>query len=224
MRRVGIIPAAGYATRLQPLPCSKEVYPVRGRPVMDYLVERMRAAGCAELRVVTRPEKADVIEHATELGATVMLDRPPTLTRSFLRGLGGLDADDIALLGFPDSIWQPEDGFTRLVAAVEDGQELVLGLFQTSDPERSDVVTFLPSGQVTDIQIKPAVPSSNWIWGCAAARVRALRGLEEADEPSAAIKARCADGGVHGICLGSLIDVGTPASLRLAQHDNVLVE
>ena len=54
---VGIVPAAGYATRLQPLDCSKEVVPVGGRPVLGYLVERMRAGGASEIRVVTRAEK-----------------------------------------------------------------------------------------------------------------------------------------------------------------------
>ena len=60
MAIVGILPAAGYAVRLQPLECSKEMLEIGGRPVIDYLVERMRAGGCEELRVVTRPEKQDV--------------------------------------------------------------------------------------------------------------------------------------------------------------------
>jgi UTP-glucose-1-phosphate uridylyltransferase len=60
MAIVGVIPAAGYATRLQPLPCSKEICVVGGKPVMDYLVEQMRIGGCSELRVITRPEKRDV--------------------------------------------------------------------------------------------------------------------------------------------------------------------
>ena len=60
---VGVIPAAGRATRLQPLSLSKEVQPISGRPVMDYLLKRLQRGGCAELRVVTRPEKLDVIEN-----------------------------------------------------------------------------------------------------------------------------------------------------------------
>ena len=31
---------------------------------MDYLVQRMRLAGASEIRVVTRPEKLDVVENA----------------------------------------------------------------------------------------------------------------------------------------------------------------
>jgi choline kinase len=54
---VGTIPAAGYAVRLQPPDCSKEMLEVGGRPVIDYPVQRMRAAACDELHVVTRLEK-----------------------------------------------------------------------------------------------------------------------------------------------------------------------
>ena len=72
MAVVGIVPAAGYATRLQPLEGSKELLEVAGKPVMDHVLERMLAAGATELRIVTRPEKHDVIEHAATLGAAVV--------------------------------------------------------------------------------------------------------------------------------------------------------
>ena len=44
MRLVGVLPAAGHAERLQPLDGSKELLEIRGRPVLDYAVERLRAA------------------------------------------------------------------------------------------------------------------------------------------------------------------------------------
>ena len=44
-RIIGVVPAAGYARRLQPLDRSKEVLEVKGRPVLDYLLDRMRAEG-----------------------------------------------------------------------------------------------------------------------------------------------------------------------------------
>jgi hypothetical protein len=40
---VGVVPAAGYATRLQPLAGSKELLQVRGRPVIDYLLTRLES-------------------------------------------------------------------------------------------------------------------------------------------------------------------------------------
>jgi glucose-1-phosphate thymidylyltransferase len=215
MALVGVIPAAGYATRLQPIPCSKEMLRIRGQPVMDYVVERMRRTDC-ELRVVTRPEKLDVIAHAQELGAKVVLGYPTTTSESFAAALDDLAPDDIVLLGWPDSLWEPEDAYVQLVEAVEEGHELVLGLFETSDLERSDVVSFDEAGKITGIHIKPAEPPSTWIWGCAAARRRALDGLEREEWPGSFFDSQCKKGlELHGIRLSDTwLDIGTREALE----------
>jgi glucose-1-phosphate thymidylyltransferase len=218
MSVVGILPAAGYATRLQPLLCSKEVLPVHGRPVMDYVIHRMRLAGCTELRVVTRPEKEDVIGHAEELGATIVLAYPTTTSQSLAAGMAGLPPDDIALIGWPDTLWEPEDGYVSLVEAVEEGHEIALGLFEASDLERSDVLSFDESGRITGIHIKPANPPSTWIWGCAAARMRALDGLEREEWPGSFFNTLCQKGiELYAVRLSDVwLDIGTREALERA--------
>jgi glucose-1-phosphate thymidylyltransferase len=221
MAIVGVIPAAGYATRLQPLSGSKEMLPVQGRPVMDYVIGRMRRAGCTELRIVTRPEKEDVIAHAEELGASIVLAYPSTTSESFAEGIAGLAPDEIVLMGWPDTIWEPEDGYYPLVEAVEVGHEIALGLFQTPDLERSDVVTFDEAGRVTGIHIKPAKPPSGWIWGCAAARARALAGLEREEWPGSFFDSLCKKGSeLYSVRLSEVwLDIGTRQALeRAAAH------
>jgi glucose-1-phosphate thymidylyltransferase len=217
---VGIVPAAGYATRLQPLNCSKEIVPVGGRPVMDFLVERMRAGGASEIRVVTRPEKRDVIEHAESLGALVVLARPATTSESFAAGLQGLEPEDVALLGWPDTLWEPPDGYRRLVDAVERGAEVALGLFElTADLERSDVISFDAEGRIAGVQVKPARPASRWIWGCAAARVRALEELAAEEWPGSYFDLLCRRGvELHAERLSDVwLDIGTKTALQRAQ-------
>jgi glucose-1-phosphate thymidylyltransferase len=218
MAIVGVIPAAGYATRLQPLSGSKEMLPVQGRPVMDYVIGRMRRAGCTELRIVTRPEKEDVIAHAEELGASIVLAYPSTTSESFAQGIAGLPPQEIVLLGWPDTIWEPEDGYCPLVRAVEGGQEIALGLFQTPDLERSDVVNFDDAGRVTGIHIKPAKPPSSWIWGCAAARARALAGLEREEWPGSFFDSLCKKGSeLYSVRLSDVwLDIGTSEALERA--------
>jgi NDP-sugar pyrophosphorylase family protein len=215
---VGLIPAAGYATRLQPLPCSKEILPINGRPVMDYVIDRMRLAGCTEVRVVTRPEKGDVIAHAEERGATVILGHPAAPGESFAAGMTGLAPDDIVLIGWPDTLWEPEDGYVPLVRAVEEGREIALGLFETPDLERSDVLSFDDSGRITGIHIKPANPPSSWIWGCAAARVRALAGLEREEWPGSFFNSLCENGvELYAVPLSDVwLDIGTKEALEQA--------
>ena len=75
---VGLIPAAGMATRLQPFPCSKEVYPVgfardakSGLPAPKVAAhwEKFRAAGIT--KGFPRDEK-------TEMGYSQLLSRGET--------------------------------------------------------------------------------------------------------------------------------------------------
>ncbi len=218
MAIVGVIAAAGYATRLQPLSGSKEVLSIRGKPIMDHLVERMRAGGCTSLRVVTRRDKRDVIAHGREIGAEVVLAEPDTVSASFVAGMHGLADEDIVLIGFPDTLWEPSDGYLPLVQAVEDGADAALGLFRipVSDRPRSDVVILDRDGGVTRIDVKPSKPASDRVWGCAAARARALSGLAETDWPGAYFDRMCREGrNVRGIYLSDVwLDIGTKGALE----------
>jgi NDP-sugar pyrophosphorylase family protein len=211
---VGIVPAAGLAERLQPLAGSKEVQLVRGQPVLAYVVERMRRAPCTELRVVTRPEKRDVVALARRLGARVVEGRPETVAASILLALDGLAGDDVALVGFPDTLWEPVDGYARLLERLRPPAEVVLGLFEFAEPERSDVVEPGPAGVVERVRSRPTDPSSNLVWGCLAARVGALADLPPGDEPGRHLDWLARAGRVAAVRLeGELVDIGTPASL-----------
>ena len=219
---IGVIPAAGHATRLQPLDCSKEVLPIQGRPVVDYLVERMRVGGCSGLRVVTRAEKQDLIEHCERIGADVVLAEPATVGESIAAGAHGLAPDDIVLVGFPDTIWEPVDGYRRLVGGVLDGCEVALGLFRIRalDLVRSDVVVTDGSPRVVRVHVKPKRPQSPWIWGCAASRARALVGLDRAEWPGGHFDRLAREGvNVRGYELSDeWLDVGTKGALEEAMR------
>jgi len=181
---------------------------------MDHLVERLQRAGCADIRVVTRPEKTDVIVHAEELGLTVVRGHPTSVSGSLLAGLEGTDPDDIVLFGFPDTIWEPLDGFVRLLDAL-DGFEVALGVFRGREPQRSDVVVFAESRIVTSVEVKPPVPRSDWVWGMAAARRRSLGALSVHPEPGAAFSSMCPRGSVVAVPLpGPFVDLGTPEALE----------
>ena len=218
---VGVIPAAGYATRLQPLECSKEVLMVGGKPVMDHLADRMRKGGCTRLRVVTRAEKQDVVAHCAELGAEVVLAEPATVSESFAAGMAGLAGEDIVLIGFPDTLWSPDDGYRVLVRAVQSGCDAALGLFriQARDLPRSDVVALDESGKVLGVHVKPEEPRSEWVWGCAAARVGTMAGLADTEWPGGYFDQLSAEGrDVRGFPLSDdWLDIGTRDALRRAE-------
>jgi hypothetical protein len=223
---IGIIPAAGHAVRLQPLAASKEVLEVGGRPVMDYLVERMRHAGCERIRVVTREDKDDVVRRAGDLGAEVLPGSPPSLAASVLLGLAGLPDGQLVLLGFPDSVWEPIDGFVPLRTLVEGGHPIALGLFTAAEPGRSDVVQVRDdpvAGPILGgIASKPGRSVGSWIWGCLAARTELLRELSPAEELADLFRRVAGRQPVPVVRLGRLLDIGTPDALRHAEADPVV--
>ncbi len=184
---------------------------------MDYLVERMRVAGCSDLRIVTRPEKRDVVANASQHGARVIEARPSSVAESLVIGAQDLGAEDIVLFGLPDTIWEPKDGYAKLVEALQPTDDLVLGIFSTADLERSDVVTVGETGLVERVDVKPERPASSWVWGCGVARRPTLSGLAGETEPGHYFDRIARLGRVRSVWLSdTFIDIGTPESLQLA--------
>ena len=188
---------------------------MRGRPLIDFLLERLRHAPCDEIRVVTRPEKDDVRAHVQSLGLATISAHPANVTESLRAGLDGLADEDRICFGFPDTIWDPVDGFARLLEQLTGEVELALGLFRGADLRRCDVVT-LDGDKVVAIDVKPSRPRSPWIWGCGAATVRVLRELDDPEpgvyfgrlaleRPNLVSAVRLAD---------RFMDVGTRAALE----------
>jgi dTDP-glucose pyrophosphorylase len=181
---------------------------------MAYLIEQMRRARCSELLVVTRPEKHDVIEYAGRREARVILARPRSVSESLLAGLRDLADSDTVLFGFPDNIWEPEDGFVTLLGALNEGCRVVLGLFRSEEPKRCDVVSLSPEGTITGVYVKSEQPPSDLIWGCGVAYAGALRGLHAYGEPGHYFDRLARSEEVRGIWLSATcIDIGTKETL-----------
>ncbi len=182
----GIVPAAGAGSRIQPLAFSKELLPVgsrlvgdteRPRAVSEYLLERMLLAGVDRLCFVISPGKSDIVEYygGNVEGAHVcyvVQPHPAGLNDALFRALPLIDPDEEVLVGLPDTIWFPADGFRAL------GPGLSFLLFPVLRPELFDAVVTDPAGHVQEIQVKSTSPSTHWIWGGFKATGRILGQLE----------------------------------------------
>lgn len=180
---VGLIPAAGRAERLGPLPCSKELLPVGIRqtprgPALQVaghcLLERFRAAGVERAFMVLHESKWDVPRYfGTGEIAGVSLaylsipgsrSVPETLDRAF-----PFVADSLVALGFPDVIFEPLDAYAPLIARqAATGADLVLGLFPVADPRTmrtTDMVELSEDGRVLRVEVRPEATAlrSNWL-------------------------------------------------------------
>lgn len=172
--RWGIVPAAGRGSRIQPLAFSKELLPVgtrqdgateRPRAVTEYLLERMLIAGVNRVCFVISPEKTDIIRY---FGARIaqapicyaVQQNPGGLCDALFSALPFVSPQDEILVGLPDTIWFPIEGFQFL----PDGQFSFL-LFPTARPELFDAVITDHRGVVEEIQVKRQNAASDWVWG-----------------------------------------------------------
>src|SRR3569623_1439552 len=171
---LGIIPAAGRGSRIQPLGFSKELLPVRSRggslgerpcAVSEYLLERMVTGGADKLCFVIGPGKSDILEYyAAGFGGAatvyVVLPCPSGLCDAVFRAAALVRDDEPVLVGLPDTIWFPDDGFQALP-----DDQLAFLLFPVDHPERFDAVVLDQADRVQWIEVKQQNASSNWIWG-----------------------------------------------------------
>lgn len=231
----GIVPAAGAGSRIQPLAFSKELLPVgsrleggveRPRAVSEYLVERMLVAGADKICFVVSPGKTDILEYyGGQIGSAhvtyVVQPRPSGLCDAIFRALPLIAPGEDVIVGLPDTIWFPADGFRALPRGT-----LAFLLFQVDRPSLFDAVLTDEAGHVREIQVKRADAATPWVWGAfrmPGSVLAALHGLwrarEERDEYlGTLVNAFLAAGGeALGVRAGqAYVDVGTLNGYREA--------
>jgi dTDP-glucose pyrophosphorylase len=231
----GIIPAAGAGTRIQPLAFSKELLPVgsryddgveRPRAVSEHLVERMLRGGATKICFVISRDKADILGYyGGKIGdahiAYAVQPQPAGLCDAIFRALPLVSEDEPVLIGLPDTIWFPADGFALLP-----DDELSFLLFPVDHPEFFDAVLTDGDGRVQEIQVKQRTARSSWIWGGFKMPGRTFRELYDlwcspgrGDEYiGTLVNAYLAQGGsARGIRAGeAYVDVGTLNGYREA--------
>ena len=172
---LGIIPAAGAGTRIQPLAFSKELLPVGGRldgtierprAVSEYLVERLTIAGATKICFVISAGKSDILEYyggGTLNSASfifVVQPQPAGLCDAIFHAAPVVQPNEPVAIGLPDTIWFPENGLTALP-----DDQLSFLLFPVEQPQHFDAVVTDKNGRVEEIQVKQPNARSSWVWG-----------------------------------------------------------
>jgi len=178
---IGLLPAGGKATRVAPLPCSKELYPVgfhsvgegrglRPKVISHYLLEKMRLANIKKAYIILREGKWDIPTyfadgkmldmHLAYLMMNLPFGVPYTLDQAY-----PFVEDAIVALGFPDMIFQPDNAFGQLLAKGEESNaDIVLGLFPAHQPHKTDMVELDDHGRICSIEIKPDRTQLFYAW------------------------------------------------------------
>ena len=178
---VGLLPAGGAATRINPLPCSKELFPVKfysadkrkyvpPKVISYYLLEKMRRADVKKAYFILRQGKWDIPAYFGDgkmldmhIGYLIM-DLPFGVPFTLDQAYPFLKNAKIAF-GFPDIIFEPDDAFVQLLSKREQtNADIVLGLFEASRPQKMDMVEFDNQGSICKIDIKPTSTQLCYTW------------------------------------------------------------
>jgi glucose-1-phosphate thymidylyltransferase len=178
---IGLIPAAGQATRIAPLPGSKELYPIgfyaageekipRPKVVCQYLLERMHQAGIAKAYLILRSGKWDIPAYFGD-GAMLNMNLGYLMMGLPFGVAYTLDQaypfvkDSLVALGFPDILFQPEDAYAPMLNRLRNGSaDVVLSVVPFDQPHKAGMVDFDADGWVHSVIEKPKQSASRHSW------------------------------------------------------------
>ena len=187
MKAIGLLPAAGSASRLGPFRYPKELLPIHFAAsadgnglepslVIEWALGAMHAADIESCYVVVAEDKPEILRYLRDGGRYGLA--LSYLVQSERRGLA--HAVDCAFhwvrasgaacyLALPDSVFTPTDSIRQVRALLETRNlDLVLGVFATDHPERLGPVEVDASGRVSKVHEKPPEPVAiRNTWGVA---------------------------------------------------------
>jgi dTDP-glucose pyrophosphorylase len=224
--RYGSIPAGGLGTRLQPIGFSKELAPVGGRAVIEYILERLVVAGIERIFINTAEDKMDLVRYLAakspfSANCVFLVRERKGLLDGIVQPAELLRPDDELYFGLPDTGWFPRDGYTLLSAHAG---AVVLGLFDTGTPERFDSVAVGEGGRIESVHVKVQHPRSPWTWGIGKIRVSAVPALRASAEAAAtpffgdAVHVYASRHPAYAVnCPGRYLDIGRMEDYRAAE-------
>lgn len=167
---IGILPAAGHATRMMGLP--KMLLPI---PPNDTLIDRMRRQMERTIprRIVigsngvTRALLESLEQHPV---TTVYNAYTATMSETVLLAQRFAEAQERVLFGMPDTYIEDAGVWDKLNAALNDGADVAVGLFQTTPEMRHKrgMCRVDENAAVVEVVDKPHEADLFWAWGALA--------------------------------------------------------
>lgn len=181
---VGIVPAAGQAFRIAPIPCSKEIYPIgfgvttsdgiaRPKVAGEYLLEKFSNADVTRALIILRKGKWDIPQYFGD-GSRMGMDLaylimgnpggvPFTLDQAF-----SFVENKIVAFGFPDILFSEQGAFTSLLQCQRTSDaDVVLGLFPCGTIPHADRVEVQEDGWVRQVFTHSSSTHLPNTWGIA---------------------------------------------------------
>lgn len=165
---VGLLPAAGAASRISGLP--KYLLPCPGGFLLDRLACAMAGAGVRDIYIGANRYNVGLIETYAPPACQTYLVQSKNM-RGTLMEAGRWHASRPALMAMPDTYYPDLDIFARMLTAL-DTADVVLGLWRTRPEQRPhlDMCEIDSDFRVLRVDKKPAETALQFAWGAIAWR------------------------------------------------------
>lgn len=218
---IGIIPAAGKASRMMGIP--KLLLPIPGSTLIDTLIARMnRIALTGYPMIISNGVIAELIEHHT--GFLILHEHTDTMSESVLAFHHSSFQENI-VFGMPDTYFDDGEAFVKLAAALDDGADVAVGLFHTRPGQRHKLgmCDFDPKTQkIIEVIDKPQTTFLAWAWGVLAWKPTFWQFIQAQDPHIGYALPRAIEAGldVRAVRMeGEYWDAGTPSEyFELIHH------
>lgn len=165
----GLVLAGGAGSRLRPLTYSmaKQLIPIANKPIIEYGLEDLVAAGIDDIGIVISPQSGDAIREAVGRAASRLDFRPSFVVQDVPRGLAHALLVSLPYLdGDPCVMYLGDNLVKGGVAAVVDEftrhrPECQILLAEVDNAAAFGVAEVDASGRVVRLVEKPKVPPSN---------------------------------------------------------------
>lgn len=161
-----LILAAGKGTRLRPISdgVPKQLVPVAGKPVIEYVIEDIKSCGITDIGVVVGDSQSPISRHlgsGEDLGVDlsyIVQEEPEGLADAVACGRE-FTGDEPFLVYFGDTLISPE-ATEKIVSGFGEGDAASLGLQRVDEPSRYGIARF-EDGELAGMEEKPDEPPSD---------------------------------------------------------------
>lgn len=167
---LGIIPCAGKAARFNGIPKFGLPIPPH-ETLISNLIRRMQQCELRDIRIGVSEQNESLLMPLFGTNVVPYPAQTLTMSETVLLAERYVQFSELCIMGMPDTWFEDDLAFPKLVDALHDGADVAVGLFRArAGQHREGGMCKVEGNQVVEVVDKPQESELEWLWGVLAWR------------------------------------------------------